>query len=131
MDELERALDQAIGTGWRDQPLFDVGLVVMSPAAGRAFEEAEIPDLDKPFDQSGVRSYVERHRRAAWPEGAISEHERQKNLSAMESGERIVGAFTLPKTGRRFLIVTDSETVADGWRRRHGTTILLPEELDR
>lgn len=50
MDELERGLDQAIGRGWRDQPLFDVGLVVMSPAAGRAFEEAEIPDLDKPFD---------------------------------------------------------------------------------
>lgn len=130
MDELEHALDQTIGTGWREQPLFGVGLVVMSPAAGRAFEEAEIPDLDKPFDQSGVRPYVERHRRADWPDEATTEHERQMNLSAIESGERIVGTFTLPKTERRILIVTDHETVADGWRRRNGTTILLPEELD-
>ena len=103
----------------------------MSPAAGRAFEEAGIPDLDKPSDQSGVRPYVERHRRAAWPDEAVTKHERQLNLSAIESGERIVGAFTLPKTERRILIVTDPETPTDGWRRRNGTTILLPEELDR
>ena len=55
----------------------------MSPAAGRAFEEAGIPDLDKPSDQSGVRPYVERHRRAAWPDEAVTEHERQMNLSAI------------------------------------------------
>lgn len=129
MDDLAKDLDRAIGTGWRDQLLFDVGLLAMSPGVGRAFEEAEVPDLDKPYAQCGIRPYVERHRRADWP--ALSEHEIQMNLSAVESGERIVGAFTLPKTGRRILIVTDAEIIADGWRHRNGTTILLPEEFDR
>ncbi len=128
LEHVGSELDRAIGTTWRERPLFDVGLLSMSPGAGRAFEEAGIPDLrDKPFDHGGIRPYVERHRRADWP--ALSEHERQTNLSAVESGERIVGAFTLPNTGRRVLIVTDAEIIADGWRHRNGTTILLPEEL--
>ncbi len=128
LEHVGSELDRAIGATWRERPLFDVGLLSMSPGAGRAFEEAGIPDLqDKPFDHSGIRPYVERHRRADWP--ALSERERQTNLSAVESGERIVGAFTLPNTGRRVLIVTDAEIIADGWRHRNGTTILLPEEL--
>ncbi len=119
LEHVGRELDRAIGTTWRERPLFDVGLLSMSPGASRAFEEAGI--------HSGIRPYVERHRHADWP--ALSEHERQMNLSAVESGERIAGAFTLPDTGRRVLIVTDAEIIADGWRHRPGTTILLPEEL--
>lgn len=126
LEDLGPDLDSAIGTSWREKPLFGLGLVVMSPAAGEALVAAEIPDLDKPFGRDGFYPYLERHRRADWP--ALSEHEIQANLSAIESGERIVGAFALPKTGRRVLVVTDAEIVTDGWRHRPGTTVLLPEE---
>lgn len=127
MDDIAKELDRAIGTGWRDQPLFDLGLVVCSPGANEAACRAELPDQDKAYTGCW-RPYLERHRRADWPGEAISEHERQMNLSAIESGERIVGAYELPRTGRRVLVVTDAEIVTDGWRHRPGTTILLPEE---
>lgn len=130
LEEIGRNLDRALGgTGWRERPLFDLGLVVMSPAAFEALREAGVPDLDEPFGRCGLSPYLERHRRADWP--ALSEDERRANLSAIEGGERIVGAFDLPGTGRRVLVVTDAEAVADGWRHRPGTTVLLPEEYGR
>ncbi len=128
MDEssLAKDLDRTIGTSWREEPLFDLGLVLCTPGAFEAAQAAQLPDLHKPFGGSW-RPYLERHRRADWPD--LPEEDRQLNLSSLENGARIFGAYTLPNTGQKIWIITEAEIQsADGWRHRPSTTILLPED---
>ncbi|MDP9480232.1 MAG: hypothetical protein M3R38_31985 [Actinomycetota bacterium] len=118
MDELRRDMQKIPGHE-RETPLFKLGLIVMSPSAEGALEEAHgaTSGINFPF-----AAYAGRHAAADWPE--LSDHEREANLSAIEGGHEITGAYILP-TGKRILLVT----AAEGPRRhRPRTTILLCEE---
>jgi hypothetical protein len=115
MDELRRDMQKIPGYE-RETPLFKLGLIVMSPSAERALEEAHGATSGINFPFAG------RHAAADWPE--LSDHEREANRSAIEGGHEITGAYTLP-TGRRIVLVTAAEGPG---RYRPRTTILLREE---
>lgn len=58
-----------------------------------------------------------RHLRCDW--GAVCERDWNANDNAVQSGERLLSAYTT-KTGVKFWIITEAD--------RSATTILLPEE---
>lgn len=63
-----------------------------------------------------VVAALERHSRGDW--GEIPDHDKEVNAEALESGERIMSAYT--SRGVRFWIITEAD--------RSITTVLLPED---
>ena len=118
MDELRRDIDR-VADARRSVPLFKTGMIIASPAAQRALDGAHGPTSTINFPFAG---YAERHAAADWPE--LSEQEREANLSAIEGGHEVVGAYTIP-TGEKIVLVTAAEGPS---RYRPRTTILLLEE---
>jgi len=86
---------------------FPLGTIVATPGALNALQEAG----DNPA------RYLNRHRRGDW--GDLPPGDRQANLQALVSGQRLLSAYHLSNHGRIWII-----TEAD----RSATTILLPEE---
>jgi hypothetical protein len=92
-------------------PLFEVGLVVATPAAlalakAGAFNPAEL---------------LERHQAGDW--GDLNAYDRRENEKALRSGARIFSAYQTPQ-GRVWII---TEATDDAGVRR-STCILLPED---
>ncbi len=86
---------------------FQLGQIVATPAALAALTDAEANPLE----------YLQRHAAGDW--GEINAEDRMANNRALENGERILSAYSLP-SGQRIWIITEWD--------RSATTILLPEE---
>ncbi len=89
------------------EPRFSLGLVVATPGALAALEEAG----DDSF------YYLARHVMGNW--GEVCEEDGEANDRALSEGTRILSAFRTSR-GVRLWIVTEAD--------RSATTLLLPEE---
>lgn len=94
------------------EPLFELGVVVVTPAALKVIKESG-DELD---------DYLGRHVRGDW--GSVFAQEQRRNDEAIDSGERISSEFRAGN-GIKIWVVTDA---ADSSGRRSRTTILLPSE---
>ena len=92
---------------------FDLGSIVATPGALEALGRN---------DESGM-SLVRRHARGDW--GNLDDEDQQNNMTALETGARLMSAYTLDD-GTKIWIITDAEI--DNRHRRQATTLLLPEE---
>ena len=94
----------SVPSGW---PLFPLGHIVATPGALVALERVGVL----------VEALLDRHGRGEW--GDLGEDDRQTNVQALTSGERLLSAYVLPDATRVWII-----TEAD----RSATTLLLPTE---
>lgn len=92
---------------------FMLGQVVSTPGALEALGRNNTTGLD----------YVQRHATGDW--GEVCPEDEETNNQAIETGERILSAYTLTD-GTKLWIITDAAIDAEG--NRQATTILLPEE---
>jgi hypothetical protein len=88
-------------------PLFNLGVLVATPAALRALEEAEQPQSE----------LLRRHVIGDW--GELGEEDKRENELSVREGFRILSSYILA-TGTKVWIITEAD--------RSSTTILLPEE---
>ncbi len=92
---------------------FDLGPIVATPGALEALGRNEV---------SGM-ALVRRHARGDW--GEIDAEDQQSNMSALETGARLMSSYTLDD-GTNIWVITDAEI--DDRHRRQATTLLLPDE---
>lgn len=92
---------------------FDLGKIVATPGALDALGRN---------DASGM-SLVHRHARGDW--GEIEAEDQQSNMSALETGARLMSSYTLDD-GTNIWVITDAEI--DERHHRQATTLLLPDE---
>jgi hypothetical protein len=90
-----------------DAPLFPLGLIVGTPGAVRALEQAE----QSPFE------FLDRHIRGDW--GALGEEDQQENVFSVQHGFRILSAYTT-SAGEPLWVITEAD--------RSATILLLPSE---
>lgn len=95
------------------QPLFDLGLVSITPAALQSISDSG----QEPAD------FLNRHVHGDW--GVLSEGAQQRNADALESGDRLFSTYRT-ENGTKIWIITEPSDEAGGPRPR--TAILLPEE---
>lgn len=95
-----------------NNPRFDLGQVVATPAAIQALEEA---------NQSAVE-LITRHVNGNW--GDLDEDDKKANEDAVKNGSRILSAYTLSNQ-IRIWVLTEAKN-DDG--KRASTCLLLPEE---
>ena len=88
-------------------PLFSLGMVVGTPGAVDALEEAG----------QGPEEFLDRHVRGDW--GDVPEADKHENDFSLQHGFRILSAYTT-KAGERIWVLTEAD--------RSATTILLPDE---
>jgi hypothetical protein len=88
--------------------LFSPGRFTATPGAVKALEES-------PATPASV--YLRRHLTGDW--GEMDEYDTAVNNRAVEDGDRILSAYTLP-SGKKIWIITEAD--------RSVTTILLPDE---
>lgn len=88
-----------------------IGNVYITPGASAALQKS---------GEDGL-IYLSRHINMDW--GELSEADVESNNKAVETGDRLLSAYTL-KNGVKIWIITDA--AVDG--KREVTTILLPEE---
>ena len=88
-------------------PLFSLGMVVGTPGAVDALEEAG----------QGPEEFLDRHVRGDW--GEVPEADKHENDFSLQHGFRILSAYTT-KAGERIWVITEAD--------RSATTILLPDE---
>jgi hypothetical protein len=86
---------------------FEPGLIVSTPGALRAMEEAG----DNPA------SFLVRHLWGDW--GELDAHDKQENEFALAHGLRLLSAYRL-SNGAKLWVITEAD--------RSATTFLLPEE---
>lgn len=86
---------------------FDLGLIVATPGALKAFIE----------DETAPEYLLLRHAKGDW--GDITEHDAHQNEFAIRAGLRLLSAYKL-KSGKKIWIITEGD--------RSSTTLLLPEE---
>ena len=87
--------------------LFDLGQVVATPGALRAFEEAKVVPI----------TLLGRHVTGDW--GEVPPEDAEENELSVREGYRILSSYTLP-TKERIWIITEAD--------RSATTFLLPSE---
>lgn len=88
-------------------PLFSLGMVVATPGALQALEDAgQEPE-----------EFLNRHDRGDW--GEVPEADKHENDFSLQHGFRILSAYTT-KAGERIWVITEAD--------RSATTILLPDE---
>ena len=92
---------------------FDLGKIVATPGALEALGRNDEPGM----------ALVRRHARGDW--GEIDDEDQEANMKALETGARLMSAYTLDD-GTKLWIITDAEI--DDRHRRQATTLLLPEE---
>lgn len=90
-----------------DHPRFALGNVVTTPGADQ---------LLRKHDHSFVR-YIARHLHGDW--GDVPPEDAQSNEDALETGARLLSAYTLPD-GEKLWLITEAD--------RSATTFLLPSE---
>ena len=98
---------------WFRKPLFNLGSVVVTPAALEAIEDSG----------ETVSKFLDLHVHGDW--GCVFVEDRRQNKESITSGGRIASAYRTGN-GVKIWIVTDS--VDDSGQRRF-TTILLPSEI--
>jgi len=87
--------------------LFELGRLVATPGAIQACQEAHVSPL----------VYIDRHAKGDW--GDLDEEDHQANELAIETGARLLSAYSLP-TAERLWVITEAD--------RSATTALLPSE---
>lgn len=92
---------------------FSFGQTVATPGALEALGRNNSTGLE----------YLHRHASGDW--GEVCEEDKHANDAALESGARLLSAYTLPD-GTKLWIITDA--VIDDQDNRQATTLLLPEE---
>jgi hypothetical protein len=97
------------------KPLFELGQVVVSPAALKAIEESGEVAAD----------FLTRHAFGDW--GSVFDEERQQNDKGVTTGTRIMSEYRTGN-GIKIWIIT---AAADAAGRRPTTTILLPVEYQK
>ncbi len=95
------------------QVTFDLGPIVSTPGALEALQRNEMTGME----------LLARHVRGDW--GELCDEDKQANDAAIQTGARIMSAYTLPDNEKLWLI-TDAEI--DGQHHRQATTFLLPDE---
>lgn len=88
-------------------PLVPIKRLVATPGALQAVSDCQ------PF----LADIVARHARGDW--GEVDENDRRANDQALQTGERLLSAYTTP-TGIRLWVITEAD--------RSSTCVLLPEE---
>lgn len=95
-----------------NNPLFQLGQIVATPAALKELDEAgQVP-----------WAFLARHARGDW--GDLDAEDCRLNDEAVKDGSRILSAYSL-KTGVRLLVITEAQ---DDRGNRAATTLLLPDE---
>jgi len=92
---------------------FDLGPVVSTPGALDALRACGADPLQ----------FLSRHARGDW--GELDDADKAANAAALQSGVRLMSAYTLPD-GTKLWIITDAEI--DDNHNRQATTLLLPDE---
>jgi hypothetical protein len=92
---------------------FDLGPVVSTPGALEALAACG----------ANLLRYLSRHARCDW--GDLCEEDKRSNDAALQTGARLMSAYTLPD-GTRLWVITDAEI--DDNHHRQATTFLLPDE---
>jgi hypothetical protein len=88
--------------------MFELGTLVATPAALRAFETEGVKPLP----------YITRHSGGDW--GDLGSSDKRANDFAVVHGGRIFSAYVLPTSKIKIWIITEAS--------RDSTTILLPED---
>ena len=91
----------------KKNPFFDLGQLVATPGALTAHKKTEQNPME----------FRSRHITGDW--GDVSAEDGKSNDEALELGNHVLSAYTLP-SGTRIWIITEAD--------RSSTTILLPEE---
>ena len=92
---------------------FDLGPIVSTPGALEALRACDADPL----------LYLSRHARCDW--GDLCDEDKQANDAALQTGARLMSAYTLPD-GTKLWVITDAEI--DNNHHRQATTFLLPDE---
>lgn len=92
------------------EPLFEMGMIVATPGALDALEEAKLGSL-------GGQLYLGMHSTGDW--GDLDASAKRENDRAIKDGNRILSIYKL-STGVKIWIITEAD--------RSSTTILLPSE---
>jgi len=92
---------------------FDLGPIVSTPGALEALAACGMDPLQ----------LLRRHAAGDW--GDLDETDKAANTAALQTGARIMSAYTLPD-GQKLWIITDAEI--DDNHHRQATTFLLPDE---
>ena len=92
---------------------FHLGPILGTPGALAALDGCGVDPLP----------YLCRHAKGDW--GDLCEEDKQANNLALETGARLLSAYSLPD-GTKIWIITDAEI--DDEHHRQATTILLPDE---
>jgi hypothetical protein len=95
------------------QVSFDLGPIVSTPGALDALQRNEMTGM----------KLLARHARGDW--GELCDEDKQANDAAIQTGARIMSAYTLPD-GEKLWLITDAEI--DDQHHRQATTFLLPDE---
>lgn len=92
---------------------FDLGPIVSTPGALAALAACG----------ADAFQYLRRHAAGDW--GDLDETDKAANTAALQTGARIMSAYTLPD-GQKLWVITDAEI--DDNHHRQATTFLLPDE---
>ncbi len=92
---------------------FSLGQTVATPGALEALERNNTNGLE----------YLSRHASGDW--GTVCDEDKQANNEALETGARLLSAYTLPDSTKLWII---TDAVIDDQGNRQATTLLLPEE---
>jgi len=95
------------------QVSFNLGPIVSTPGALEALQRNEMTGME----------LLARHVRGDW--GELCDEDKQANDAAIQTGARIMSAYTLPD-GEKLWLITDAEI--DDQHHRQATTFLLPDE---
>jgi hypothetical protein len=94
-------------------PRFDLGPIISTPGALDALQRNAMSGLE----------LLARHARGEW--GELCDEDKQANDSAIQTGARIMSAYTLPD-GTKIWLITDAEI--DDQHHRQSSVFLLPTE---
>ncbi len=97
----------------QEEVRFNLGQTVATPGALEALERNNTKGLE----------YLSRHASGDW--GEICLEDKQANNEALETGARLLSAYTLPDSTKLWII---TDAVIDEQGNRQATTLLLPEE---
>lgn len=92
---------------------FDLGPIVATPGALEALQRNQMTGLE----------LLARHARGDW--GELDDEDKQANADALQTGARLMSAYTLPD-GTKIWIITDAEVSPD--HARQASTLLLPDD---
>jgi hypothetical protein len=96
----------------KEEVRVQLGQIVATPGALEAFER----------NNTNGFSFIQRHSVGDW--GEICPEDKEANYAALESGARLMSAYSLGD-GTKIWVITEAK---DDRGNRQATTLLLPEE---